>query len=112
MRSAFHVFPPALAPFSFSTPVHHANDTLGLASIRRGLKPVGIGVATGEHAHDRMVFKRVLQAGAGSVGQIDPCRLASVSEVLAVLLMTAKFGKPVCPHARGVGLCEYVIHLR
>ncbi|CAE6448066.1 unnamed protein product [Rhizoctonia solani] len=58
-----------------------------------------------------MVFKQLLQAEAIDVAQIDSCRLAGVSEVLAVLLMAAKFGVPVCPHAGGVGLCEYVIHL-
>ena len=101
----------------FSTPVHHANNTLSTApfshaSICHELKPVGISVATGEHAHNLMVFKRALQAGAVSVVQIDSSRLAGVSEVLAVFLLTTKFGKPVCPHAGGVGLREYVIHLR
>ncbi|KAK7466101.1 hypothetical protein VKT23_004826 [Stygiomarasmius scandens] len=87
------------------------DDILGHASIRKALKPHGIGVATGEHAHNRMVFKQLLQAEAIDVCQIDSCRLAGVSEVLSVLLMAAKFGVPVCPHAGGVGLCEYVIHL-
>jgi L-fuconate dehydratase len=66
------------------------DDILGHAAIRRGLKPVGIGVATGEHAHNRMVFKQLLQAQAIDVVQIDSCRLAGVSEVLSVLLMAAK----------------------
>jgi hypothetical protein len=66
--------------------------------------------ATGEHAHNRMVFKQLLQANAIDVCQIDSCRLAGIPEILAVLLMAAKFGVPVCPHAGGVGLCEYVIH--
>ena len=57
-----------------------------------------------------MVFKQLLQANAIDVCQIDSCRLAGVNEILAVLLMAAKFGVPVCPHAGGVGLCEYVIH--
>ncbi|KAF8438042.1 enolase C-terminal domain-like protein [Boletus edulis BED1] len=87
------------------------DDILGHAAIRKALKPHGIGVATGEHAHNRMVFKQLLQAQAIDVCQIDSCRLAGVSEVLSVLLMAAKFGVPVCPHAGGVGLCEYVIHL-
>lgn len=69
-------------------------------------------MATGEHAHNRMVFKQLLQAEAIDVCQIDSCRLAGVSEVLSVLLMAAKYGVVVCPHAGGVGLCEYVIHLR
>ncbi|VDB85342.1 unnamed protein product [Peniophora sp. CBMAI 1063] len=87
------------------------DDILGHAAIRKALKPHSIGVATGEHAHNRMVFKQLLQAEAIDVCQIDSCRLAGVSEVLSVLLMAAKFGVPVCPHAGGVGLCEYVIHL-
>jgi L-fuconate dehydratase len=85
------------------------DDVLGHASIRKQLKPHGIGVATGEHAHNRMTFKQLLQAEAIDVCQIDSCRLGGVSEVLAVLLMSAKFGIPVCPHAGGVGLCEYVV---
>lgn len=80
------------------------DDILGHAAIRRGLKSAGVGVATGEHAHNRMVFKQLLQAEAIDVCQIDACRLAGVNEVLAVLLMAAKFGVPVCPHAGGVGL--------
>ncbi|KZT19947.1 enolase C-terminal domain-like protein [Neolentinus lepideus HHB14362 ss-1] len=87
------------------------DDILGHAAIRKALKPYGIGVATGEHAHNRMVFKQLLQAEAIDVCQIDSCRLAGVSEVLSVLFMAAKFGVTVCPHAGGVGLCEYVIHL-
>ncbi|TFK46785.1 enolase C-terminal domain-like protein [Heliocybe sulcata] len=87
------------------------DDILGHAAIRKALKPHGIGVATGEHAHNRMVFKQLLQAEAIDVCQIDSCRLAGVSEVLSVLFMAAKFGVTVCPHAGGVGLCEYVIHL-
>ncbi|KAI0280050.1 enolase C-terminal domain-like protein [Russula aff. rugulosa BPL654] len=87
------------------------DDILGHATIRRALKPHGIGVATGEHAHNRMVFKQLFQADAIDVCQIDSCRLAGVSEVLSVLFMATKFGVPVCPHAGGVGLCEYVIHL-
>jgi len=87
------------------------DDILGHAAIRSALKSSGIGVATGEHAHNRMVFKQLLQANAIDVVQIDSCRLAGVNEVLSVLLMAAKFGVPVCPHAGGVGLCEYVIHL-
>jgi L-fuconate dehydratase len=68
-------------------------------------------VATGEHCHNRVMFKQLLQAGAIDFCQIDSCRLGGVNEVIAVLLMAAKFGVPVCPHAGGVGLCEYVQHL-
>jgi L-fuconate dehydratase len=85
------------------------DDVLGHARIARAVDP--IGVATGEHCHNRVMFKQLLQAGAISYCQIDSCRLGGVNEVLAVLLMAAKFGIPVCPHAGGVGLCEYVQHL-
>ena len=71
----------------------------------------GMGVATGEQCQNRVVFKQLMQAGAIRFCQIDACRLGGVNEVLAVLLMAAKFGVPVCPHAGGVGLCEYVQHL-
>ena len=70
-----------------------------------------IRVATGEHVHNRVMFKQFLAAGAMSVCQIDACRLGGVNEVVAVLLLAAKFGVPVCPHAGGVGLCELVQHL-
>jgi L-fuconate dehydratase len=87
------------------------DDVLGHARIARSVAPIGIGVATGEHCHNRVMFKQLLQAQAISFCQIDSCRLGGVNEVLAVLLMAAKFGVPVCPHAGGVGLCEYVQHL-
>ena len=85
------------------------DDVLGHAAIARGVAP--IGVATGEHCQNRVIFKQLLQAGAINFCQIDSCRLGGVNEVLAVLLMAAKFNVPVCPHAGGVGLCEYVQHL-
>ncbi len=85
------------------------DDVLGHAKIAKALAP--IGVATGEHCQNRVVFKQLLQAKAISFCQIDSCRLGGVNEVLAVLLMAAKFEVPVCPHAGGVGLCEYVQHL-
>jgi len=87
------------------------DDVLGHATIARALEGTGIGVATGEMVQNRVVFKQLLQAGAISYCQIDACRLGGVNEVLSVLLMCAKFGIPVCPHAGGVGLCEYVQHL-
>ena len=87
------------------------DDVLGHARIARALEPLGIGVATGEHAQNRIMFKQFLQADAIAFCQIDACRLGGVNEVLAVLLMAAKAGVPVCPHAGGVGLCEYVQHL-
>ncbi len=85
------------------------DDVLGHATIAHAIAP--IGVATGEHVQNRILFKQLLQAKAISFCQIDACRLGGVNEVLAVLLMAAKFGVPVCPHAGGVGLCEYVQHL-
>jgi len=86
------------------------DDVLGHAAIARALAPLGIGVATGEHCQNRILFKQLLQAGSISFCQIDSCRLGGVNEVVAVLLLAAKFGVPVCPHAGGVGLCEYVQH--
>jgi L-fuconate dehydratase len=85
------------------------DDILGHARIRREVRPVRI--ATGEHCHNRVMFKQLFQAEAIDVCQIDSCRVAGVNENLAILLMAAKFGVPVCPHAGGVGLCEYVQHL-
>jgi len=85
------------------------DDVLGHAAIARAIAP--IGVATGEQCQNRVIFKQLMQANAIRFCQIDACRLGGVNEVLAVLLMAAKFGVPVCPHAGGVGLCEYVQHL-
>ena len=85
------------------------DDILGHAEIARGVAPVR--VATGEHAQNRMIFKQLLQAEAISVMQIDAVRVAGVNENVANLLLAAKFGVPVCPHAGGVGLCEAVQHL-
>jgi L-fuconate dehydratase len=85
------------------------DDILGHARIRREAAPTRI--ATGEHCHNAIMFKQLLQAGAIDVCQIDSCRVAGVNENLAILLMAAKFNIPVCPHAGGVGLCEYVQHL-
>lgn len=85
------------------------DDILGHAAIRRRIAP--IGVATGEHCHNRVMFKQLLQAGAIDFCQIDAARLGGLNEVLLVLLMAAKSGVPVCPHAGGVGLCEYVQHI-
>ena len=85
------------------------DDVLGHAAIRKAIEP--IHVATGEHCQNRVIFKQLMQAGAIDFCQIDSCRLGGVNEILSVLLMAAKFGIPVCPHAGGVGLCEYVQHL-
>jgi len=87
------------------------DDVLGHAAISKALKPYGIGVATGEQCQNRVMFKQYLQASGLQYCQIDSCRLGGVNEVLSVILMAAKFGVPVCPHAGGVGLCEYVQHL-
>ncbi|KUN74418.1 fuconate dehydratase [Streptomyces canus] len=85
------------------------DDILGHASVRQAVSPVK--VATGEHVQNRIVFKQLLQAGAIDVLQIDAARVGGVNENLAILLLAAKFGVPVCPHAGGVGLCELVQHL-
>ncbi len=85
------------------------DDILGHARIRREIAPVR--VATGEHIQNRVVFKQLFQAEAIDVCQLDACRVGGVNEALAILLLAARFGVPVCPHAGGVGLCEYVQHL-
>ncbi|MFF8316579.1 enolase C-terminal domain-like protein [Streptomyces bobili] len=85
------------------------DDILGHAAVREAVAPVK--VATGEHVHNRVVFKQLLQAGALDILQLDAARVAGVNENLAILLLAAKFEVPVCPHAGGVGLCELVQHL-
>jgi L-fuconate dehydratase len=85
------------------------DDILGHAAIRRAVAPVK--VATGEHTHNRVMFKQLLAAGAIDVLQLDACRVGGVTENVAILLLAAAFEVPVCPHAGGVGLCELVQHL-
>ena len=85
------------------------DDILGHAAIARAIAP--IKVATGEHVQNRIVFKQMLQAGSLDYLQLDAARVAGVNENIAILLLAAKFGVPVCPHAGGVGLCELVQHL-
>lgn len=85
------------------------DDVLGHARIRQNIGAVK--VATGEMCQNRILFKQFIMAGAIDVVQIDACRLGGVNEILAVLLLAAKYDLPVCPHAGGVGLCEYVQHL-
>ncbi len=85
------------------------DDVLGHAKIAKALAP--IGVATGEHIQNRIMFKQFLAAGAMQFCQIDSCRVGGVNELLAIMLMARKFNVPVCPHAGGVGLCNYVQHL-
>ncbi|MFH9574439.1 enolase C-terminal domain-like protein [Streptomyces sp. NPDC017454] len=96
------------APYWIEEPTS-PDDILGHATVRRGVAPVK--VATGEHVHNRVVFKQLLQAEAIDVLQIDAARVGGVNENLAILLLAAKYGVPVCPHAGGVGLCELVRHL-
>ena len=86
-------------------------DVLGHKRIRDGLAGSGIRVASGEHCPNRVLFKQFIVAGAIDIVQIDACRLAGLNEALTVYAIAAKYGKPVCPHAGGVGLCEYVQHL-
>ncbi|MGW7609532.1 L-fuconate dehydratase [Streptomyces sp. NPDC054766] len=97
-----------LQPYWIEEPTS-PDDILGHAAVREAVAPVK--VATGEHAQNRIVFKQLLQAGSIDILQIDAARVAGVNENLAVLLLAAKFGVPVCPHAGGVGLCELVQHL-
>ncbi|GIJ76927.1 L-fuconate dehydratase [Micromonospora phaseoli] len=100
-------------PYWIEEPTH-ADDILGHARIARAVSELTGGrcrVATGEVAANKVIFKQLLQAEAIGVMQIDACRVAGVNEVLAEILMAAKFGVPICPHAGGVGLCEYVQHL-
>ena len=85
------------------------DDVLGHAAVRKAVAP--IGVATGEHGMNRVLFKQMFQAEAIDFCQLDAARLASINEILAVYLMAKKFNVPVCPHAGGVGLCELVQHL-
>ncbi|MDX6410383.1 MAG: L-fuconate dehydratase [Gaiellaceae bacterium] len=100
-----------LAPFDLAWVEEPTSpdDILGHAAIARAIAPVR--VATGEHAQNRVVFKQLLQAKSLSFVQIDSARVAGVNENIAILLLAAKFGVPVCPHAGGVGLCELVQHL-
>ena len=85
------------------------DDILGHRQVREGIHPVK--VATGECCQNRIIFKQFLQADAIDIVQIDATRVGGLNENLAIMLMAAKFGKPICPHAGGVGLCEYVQHL-
>jgi L-fuconate dehydratase len=96
------------APYWIEEPTS-PDDILGHAAIRRAVAPVK--VATGEHAANRVVFKQLLQAGAVDIVQLDAARVGGVNENLAILLLAAESGVPVCPHAGGVGLCELVQHL-
>jgi L-fuconate dehydratase len=96
------------APWWVEEPIS-PDDVLGHARVAKAVRPVR--VATGEHAHNRVMFKQFLQADAIDVVQVDVCRLGGLNEALAVLLLAAKYGKPVCPHAGGVGLCELVQHV-
>lgn len=100
-----------LAPYSpwFIEEPTSPDDIFGHKKIKDNIND--IKVATGEHCHNRIMFKQFIVNDAIDIVQIDSCRLASLNEILAVYMMAAKYGKPVCPHAGGVGLCEYVQHL-
>ena len=87
------------------------DDVIGHKRIAEALNPLGIRVASGEHCQNRIIFKQLITQNAIQFVQIDSCRLAGPSEIIPVLLMARKFNVPVCPHAGGVGLCEYVQHL-
>jgi L-fuconate dehydratase len=98
----------AYSPYWIEEPTS-PDDVLGHAAVRRGVAP--IRVATGEHVANAVMFKQLLQAGAVDIVQIDACRVGGVNENIAIMLLAAKFGVPICPHAGGVGLCEMVQHL-
>jgi len=85
------------------------DDILGHLAIKQAVAP--IKVATGEHCQNRVMFKQFMQSGAIDICQIDSCRVGGVNEILSIMLIAAKYNIPVCPHAGGVGLCEYVQHL-
>ncbi len=95
-------------PYWFEEPTS-PDDILGHKVIAEAIKP--IKVATGEHCQNRIIFKQLMQAGAMDICQIDSCRVGGVNELLAIMLMAAKFEIPICPHAGGVGLCEHAQHL-
>ena len=95
-------------PFFIEEPTS-PDDVAGHRKIRQSIAPVK--VATGEMCQNRIMFKQFIAEGAIDIVQIDSCRMGGLNEVLAVLLIAAKFGLPVWPHAGGVGLCEYVQHL-
>ena len=95
-------------PFFIEEPTS-PDDIAGHRKIREAIAPVK--VATGEMCQNRIIFKQLIAGGAIDIVQIDSCRMGGLNEVFAVLLMAAKYGLPVWPHAGGVGLCEYVQHL-
>lgn len=97
-------------PFWIEEPTS-CDDILGHAKIARGLKQFNIGVATGECCHNRVMFKQFIEHGGMDYCQIDCCRLGGVNEIIAVLLVAAKFGVPVCPHSPGGTLSELTQHI-
>ena len=99
----------AFRPYWIEEPTAR-DDVLGFVKIREALKPHGIGVAAGEQVPSPVIFKQLLKSGALTHCQIDATRLAGVNDVIAVILMAAKFGIPVCPHGGGIGLCNMIQH--
>uniref|UniRef100_A0A914V7Z6 Mitochondrial enolase superfamily member 1 n=1 Tax=Plectus sambesii TaxID=2011161 RepID=A0A914V7Z6_9BILA len=87
------------------------DDVLGHEAVAKAMNPLGIGVATGEHCANRVMFKQLITRGALQFCQVDGCRTGSINELLSILLLAAKHKIPVCPHAGGVGLCELVQHI-
>lgn len=98
----------AFSPWFIEEPTH-PDDVLGHQKIRQSLR--GVKVATGEQCQNRILFKQLIESDAIDIVQIDACRMGGLNEILTVCLLAAKYGKPVCPHAGGVGLCEYVQHI-
>lgn len=113
VRPILQLYSPSLqVVFRFIKEPTTPDNILGHVVIPKALAPHGTGVATGEYAHNHMIFKQLLQVGAVNVCQINLCKLAEVTEILSVLLMSKNFSIPVCPHAGGVRLCEYALHLK
>ena len=110
MTGLSKMLPPGLKIWFIEEPTS-PDDVLGHARIREALRPLGIGVATGEHVNNRVMFKQLLQAEALDAVQLDACRLCSVNEILAVLLLAAKFNVPVVPHSGGAGMVELCSHI-
>nr|XP_018259493.1 uncharacterized protein I303_07561 [Kwoniella dejecticola CBS 10117]OBR81651.1 hypothetical protein I303_07561 [Kwoniella dejecticola CBS 10117] len=104
---------PKLAQFNlwFIEEPTSPDDILGHAKIKKALKPYGIGVATGEHVNNRVMFKQLLQAEAIDAVQLDAFRLSGMNEILSVLLLAAKFDVPVVPHSGGCGMTEACAHI-
>ncbi len=86
----------------------HPDDVVGHATIAKAVHPVPI--ATGEHLANPTLAKQLLQLGGAQILQIDATRVGGVHDLVAMILLAARAGVDVIPHAGGVGLCEAVQH--